>query len=59
MSFYKEKKDNITTIDLTDSELEYFKSFYRKNSEYIGVLDAKDTWVKIIDGIYEKGIIKY
>ena len=66
-SAYKGRKDNLIKIDLTDSEVENFKSFYRKNNEYISVFNRfknwrgstrPDIWVKIMDGIYEKGISK-
>ena len=65
---YTREKDKSTKIDLTESEVESFKSFYKKNSEYISIFKVwkndrndikKDIWVKIVEGLYEKGIYNY
>lgn len=65
LSLYKTSGDNIKIIDLSENEVEHFKDIRNKNKRYINVLENykidrykgyRQNWVKIVDGIYEKGI---
>mgnify|MGYP001012675124 FL=1 len=60
LSLYEVKKDNTVMIHLTENEVDNFKSIYKKNSEYLNVIDKykvrihnvkKDNWVKMASNI--------
>lgn len=67
LSMFKNNKDNVITIDLTENELEQFKNIDNKTTEYLNVLnnykidrdkESIQNWTKIVYGIYEKGLNK-